>query len=471
MTPVHAAPARPAAPHAELHRRLHAIVGDAGLVHDAHAQAPYLRDWQGRRHGRAALVVRPADTAQTSAVMRVCHETHTPVVTQGGNTGLRGGATPDASGAQIVLHTGRLDRIRCVDPVNMTLVAEAGVALARVQQAAQDAGRAFALRLGSEAHCTIGGNLATNAGGATGMRALTLGLEVVLPDGQVWNGLQRRHQDHGGIDLRQLLIGSEGALGVITAAMLRLQPRPAAVATAWVGAAQLDALVALQDALRTRCGEGPAAFELMSGEAVALVLTQVPGTRAPLAGRHAFQALIACSGTCAGPLAGPLQSVLAEASAAGALGEVAFGSTPVLVQDFWRLRQGIAEAQLRAGRTHKHDVWLPLSRLSAFVAQAGAALRRQAPDVRLLCFGHLGDGSLTCGLLVREAASAAVDDAALQALGETLHALAAEHGGSAVAAQGADAPRRHAHAIEADLLMRIKQALDPNHLMNPGKVF
>lgn len=471
MNPAHDAPARPAAPHAELHRRLHAIVGDAGLVHDALAQAPYLRDWQGRWQGRAALVVRPADTAQTSAVMRVCHETHTPVVTQGGNTGLRGGATPDASGAQIVLHTGRMDRIRGVDPVNLTLLADAGVTLARVQQAAQDAGRSFALRLGSEARCTIGGNLATNAGGATGMRALTLGLEVVLPDGRVWNGLHRRHQDHGGLDLRQLLIGSEGALGVITAATLRLQPRPAAVATAWVGAAQLDALVALQDALRARCGGCPAAFELMSGEAVALVLAQVPGTRAPLAGRHAFQALIACSGTCAGPQAGPLQAVLAEASAAGALGEVAFGSTPAQVQDFWRLRQGIAEAQLRAGRTHRHDVWLPLSRLSAFVAQAGAVLQRQAPDVRLLCFGHLGDGSLHCALLAPEATCAAVDDTALQALGEALHALATEHGGSAVAAQGVDAPRRHAHAIEADLLMRIKQALDPNHLMNPGKVF
>jgi len=285
------------AAHPDLLHRLHAVVGDAGLVTDPEAQAPYLRDWLGKWQGRTPVVVRPFDTAQTAAVMAICHETHTPVVTQGGNTGMSGGATPDASGAQVVLSMVRMNAIRQVDAMNNSMTVEAGVLLAHVHAAAAEVDRFFPLSLGSEGSCTIGGNLATNAGGIAvlrygNMRDLVLGIEAVLPDGRVWHGLRALRKDNTGYDLRHLFIGSEGTLGVITAAVLKLYPQPVARATAWVGAASLEALVQLLARLRSQGGERLVAFEMMSQASLDLVLAQVTATRAPLATRHAFNALV-----------------------------------------------------------------------------------------------------------------------------------------------------------------------------------
>uniref|UniRef100_UPI0040394764 FAD-binding oxidoreductase n=1 Tax=Variovorax sp. BK018 TaxID=3450241 RepID=UPI0040394764 len=473
--------ARTAAPHPDLHRRLHAILGDEGLVQDAQAQSPYLSDWLGKWHGRASLVARPADTAQTAAVMRVCHETHTPVVTQGGNTGMSGGATPDASGAQVILSTGRMNRIRVVDPLNNTLVAEAGVLLAQVRQAAQDANRFFPLSLGSEGSCTIGGNLATNAGGIAAlrygnMRELALGLEVVLPDGRIWNGLRGLRKDNSGFDLRQIMIGSEGTLGVITAAVLKLLPRPRSTATAWVGADRLGSLVKLLAALRERCGERLAAFEMMSEASLSLVLAHVPGTRAPLAGRHGFHALVELSDTCASGLDAQLEEVLGDALQAGLVSGVALSATHAQTRDFWNLRDGISQAQVRAGWAIKHDISLPISAVADFVPRADEALRRLAPDVRIVNFGHLGDGNLHYNVLLPPDTPSAARDARLVEFNRVVHDLVDQYEGSISAEHGVgqlrrDELRRYKPAVEYELMMRIKQALDPNHLMNPGKIF
>jgi len=471
---------QPAVAHPELLARLHAVVGDAGLVRDADAQAPYLVDWLGKWRGRASLIVRPADTAQTAAVMRACHETHTPVVTQGGNTGMSGGATPDASGAQVILNMGRMNRIRDVDPINNTLTAEAGVLLVQAQQAAQEAGRFFPLSLGSEGSCTIGGNLATNAGGIAVLRYgntrdLALGLEVVLPDGRIWNGLRALRKDNTGYDLRHLMIGSEGTLGVITAAVLKLFPRPVARATAWVGADRLEQLVTLLAMLRERCGERLVAFEMMSDDSLALVLAHVTATRAPLAGRHAFHALVELADTRAEGLDSLFEEALAEALERGIVGDAAVGATQAQAQAFWKLREGISQAQVRAGKAVKHDIALPISAITDFVPRADEALRRLSPQVHIVNFGHLGDGNLHYNVLLPPDVAAADYHARTEEFNRVVHDLVTEYGGSISAEHGVgqlrrDELRHYKPAVEFDLMMRIKQALDPNHLMNPGKL-
>mgnify|MGYP002041136256 FL=1 len=313
-------PAAFAAP--ELIQRLRAAVGDAGLVTDPQALAALTTDWLGKWHGHAAAVVRPADTQEVAAVMKICHDTHTPVVTQGGNTGMSGGATPDASGAQLILSTTRLNRVRQVDPINNTLTADAGVTLAQLHEAARAHDRFFPLSMGSEGSCTLGGNLATNAGGIAVLRYgtardLVLGIEAVLPDGRIWNGLRALRKDNTGYDLRHLFVGSEGTLGVITGAVVKLYERPAARATAWVGAYGLDHLVALLARLRTACGERLAAFEMMSHESLELVLAHTPGLRAPLEGRHACHALVELADTHDFGLGALLESTLGRALADG----------------------------------------------------------------------------------------------------------------------------------------------------------
>ncbi|WP_343654254.1 FAD-binding oxidoreductase, partial [Herbaspirillum sp.] len=302
----------------ELIRQLHAIVGDAGLVTEAEAQAPYLKDWLGKWQGRVAVVVRPADTAQTAEVVRLCHLTHTPIVTQGGNTGMSGGATPDDSGAQVILSTTRMNRVREVDPINNTMTVDAGVILAHAQEAARGAGRYFPLSLGAEGSCTVGGNLATNAGGIAvlrfgNMRELALGLEVVLPDGRIWNGLRGLRKDNTGYDLRDLFIGSEGTLGVITGAVLKLFSQPHARATAWVGADSPAQLADLLARTRARCGDRLVAFEMMSAASLALVLQHVTDTRAPLAQATPYNALIELADTEDLGLQAMLEEVLGQA--------------------------------------------------------------------------------------------------------------------------------------------------------------
>ena len=464
----------------DLLQRLHAAVGDAGLVLTAEAQAPYLQDWLGKWHGRTPVVVRPLNTAQTAAVMTICHETLTPVVTQGGNTGMSGGATPDASGAQVVLSMVRMNTIRQVDPLNNSLTVEAGVLLANVHAAAAEVNRFFPLSLGSEGSCTVGGNLATNAGGIAVLRYgntrdLVLGIEAVLPDGRIWNGLRALRKDNTGYDLRHLFIGSEGTLGVITAAVLKLYPRPVAHATAWVGAESVEALVALLAQLRSHCGERLVAFEMMSQASLDLVLKHVAATRAPLAGNHAYHALIELADTRADGLTELLEEGLGAALEDNLLQDVAMCTNGSQATAFWKIREGISQAQMRAGKAIKHDIALPISAIAGFVAQADKALQAVQSGVRIVNFGHLGDGNLHYNVLQPADIPYAEMLERTALLNRTVHDLVHVMGGSISAEHGIGQLRRdelprYKPALEFELMMRVKQALDPNQIMNPGKL-
>jgi len=460
--------------------RLHALVGPAGLVVDAEGQAPYLTDWLGKWTGRTTVVVRPANTAETAAVVRLCAETRTPIVTQGGNTGMSGGATPDASGAQLVLSTTRMNRVRAIDAVNNTLTVDAGVILANAQEAARSVDRFFPLSLGAQGSCTVGGNVATNAGGIAVLRYgntrdLVLGLEVVLPDGRIWHGLRGLRKDNTGYDLKGLFIGSEGTLGVITGVVLKLFPNPKAQATAWVAAASLEQLTALLGLMRSRCGERLVAFEMMTAASLQLVLDHVTDTRAPLAQDAPFHALIELADTDGAGLESLLESSLSEALDEGLVTDVMVSSSQAQSMALWKLREGISQAQVRAGKAIKHDIALPISSLAPFAAQAEADVRACMPDARIINFGHLGDGNLHYNVLLPADVDAQTLKRRTHELNGVVHQLVTSHGGSISAEHGVGQLRRdelriYKSPVEMELMLRIKQAMDPNHIMNPGKL-
>ena len=462
--------------------QLQDVVGAAGLITDPEAQTAYTTDWLGKWHGRVPVVVRPANTLEAAAVMRVCHSLRTPVVTQGGNTGMSGGATPDSSGAQVIFSTKRMNAIRAVDPVNNTMTVDAGVILAKAQQAALDVHRYFPLSLGAEGSCTVGGNLATNAGGIAvlrygNMRDLVLGLEVVLPDGRIWDGLRGLRKDNTGYDLRGLFVGSEGTLGIITGAVLKLHAQPTARAIAWVGAASLEQLVALLTHLRESCGERLTAFEMMSAPALALVLTHVLDTRAPLAEAHAFNVLIELSDSGATDLNALLESTLAQALTDGLISNVALPTSQAQGVALWKLREGISQAQMRAGKVIKHDIALPISSLASFTAKADLAVRLavQNLDVTVINFGHLGDGNLHYNVLLPAGLSVEVINEITVLFNRAVHDLVTAFNGSISAEHGVgqlrrDELKRYKSNIELEMMMCIKRAFDPNQIMNPGKL-
>ncbi|MCI1013556.1 FAD-binding oxidoreductase [Herbaspirillum sp. C7C2] len=464
----------------ELIRQLHAIVGDAGLVTEAEAQAPYLKDWLGKWQGRVAVVVRPADTAQTAEVVRLCHLTHTPIVTQGGNTGMSGGATPDDSGAQVILSTTRMNRVREVDPINNTMTVDAGVILAHAQEAARGAGRYFPLSLGAEGSCTVGGNLATNAGGIAvlrfgNMRELALGLEVVLPDGRIWNGLRGLRKDNTGYDLRDLFIGSEGTLGVITGAVLKLFSQPHARATAWVGADSPAQLADLLARTRARCGDRLVAFEMMSAASLALVLQHVTDTRAPLARATPYNALIELADTEDLGLQAMLEEVLGQALEDETISDAMFCTSGTQAAALWKIREGISQAQVRAGKVIKHDIALPISAIAGFVAQAEARIADCGLAAQIINFGHLGDGNLHFNVMIPLSSTYEDVKQATLLLNRLVHDLVTDLQGSISAEHGVGQLRRdelqhYKSPLEMELMLRIKQAFDPNLIMNPGKL-
>ncbi|MES2383106.1 MAG: FAD-binding oxidoreductase [Pseudomonadota bacterium] len=464
--------------------QLLAVVGPAGLVTDEQAKDSYTRDWLGKWQGRVPVVVRPASTAETAAVVRVCHATHTPIVTQGGNTGMSGGATPDASGAQVIVSTTRMNHIRAIDPVNNTLTVDAGVILANAQEAARSVQRFFPLSLGAEGSCTVGGNLATNAGGIAvlrygNMRELVLGLEVVLPDGRIWNGLRGLRKDNTGYDLRGLFVGSEGTLGIITGAVLKLFAEPAARATAWVGADRLEQLVTLLTRLRARCSERLTAFEMMSAPSLALVLQHVADTRAPLASPYAFNALIELSDTEDTGLQAMLENALGQAMEQGLVRDAMLATSQAHAAALWKLREGVSQGQVRAGAVVKHDIALPISALAAFVAEADSAVLAAAAAgglaARVVNFGHLGDGNLHYNVLLPPGLLPAAVKEATLLLNRTVHDLVTAWNGSISAEHGIgqlrrDELRHYKSPLEMELMLSIKRAFDPNQIMNPGKL-
>ena len=465
----------------ELNARLRAIVGAAHVLEAEADMDPFLSDWRGRYHGRARAVVRPRDTAEVAAVVAACAQAGVAMVPQGGNTGLCGGATPLVDGAAVVISLARMNRIRALDADNDTLTVEAGCTLAAVQEAAQAAGRLFPLSLASEGSCLIGGNLSTNAGGVQVLRYgntrdLVLGLEVVLPDGRVWEGLRGLRKDNTGYDLKQLFIGAEGTLGIVTAAVLKLFPAIRSRATAWVAVPDPRAAVRLLGMLRAACGERVSAFEIVGRTALGLVLQHIPGARDPLAGAPAWSVLVELSDPDVdAPLDAQLQAVLGEACAQGLAADAAVAASAAQAQALWALREDISEAQRIEGVSIKHDVSVPVSRIPEFLERAGAALAARWPDVRVVAFGHIGDGNLHYNLSKPAADDNAAFIARTAEVNRIVHDLVCELGGSISAEHGLGQLKReevlrYKPALEMELMRRVKQAFDPAGLMNPGKV-
>ena len=448
------------------------------LITDTAEMAPFLTDWRGRYTGAALGVAQPDTTEDVAAVVRWCAASGVPVVPQGGNSGLSGGATPDGSGTALLVSTARLNRLRSIDPVGNTLVAEAGCVLAAVQAAADAAGRLFPLSLAAEGTATIGGNLATNAGGVAVLRygtarELCLGLEVVLADGQVWDGLRGLRKDNTGYDLRDLFIGSEGTLGIITAAVLKLFPRPAERLVAWAAVPDPARALALLARAQAGLGAGLTAFELVSDRCLGLVLKHFPESRAPLAEPSSWHVLIELSAMAAGGDA-DLEALLVDAIAAGEATDATVAATLAQAAALWALRENISEAQARDGPNIKHDISVPITRMAEFIAAGAAAVARVRPDARLVVFGHLGDGNLHYNVSAADPRDPGLlaDQTRINA---AVHDLVVAFGGSISAEHGLGQLRRDAaagykSAVELDLMRRIKAALDPQGLMNPGKL-
>ncbi|KRC32510.1 FAD-binding oxidoreductase [Acidovorax sp. Root219] len=454
--------------------------------------APFLTDWRGKWTGPALAVAQPADTAEVAQLLAWCHAHGVPVVPQGGNTGLSGGSVPEAAGQPLplLLSLTRLNRVRHVDALNNTLVVEAGATLQQVQDAARAAGRLFPLSLAAEGSCTIGGNLATNAGGVQVLRygnarELCLGLEVVTPEGEVWNGLRTLRKDNTGYDLRDLYIGSEGTLGVITAAVLKLFPLPAAQMVALVAVPSPGDALQLLALAQQRLGASLTAFELLSDTCMALVLHHVPGSRRPLAEASPWYVLleISVTGAQADAQAGAAQAMedlLGAAMEAGWVADAALSTTLAQFEALWALRENISEAQGAEGPTIKHDIALPISRVPEFIAGTDALVGAAFPQVRQVTFGHLGDGNLHYN--ASPAAAGPLDSAAKAAflalegpLNRLVHDAVHALGGSISAEHGLgvlrrDESERYKAPLELRLMQRIKSALDPAGLMNPAKL-
>ncbi|MBI5922672.1 MAG: FAD-binding oxidoreductase [Betaproteobacteria bacterium] len=461
------------------------IVGATQVLCNAADMAPFLNDWRGRYTGQALCVVRPGSTEEASRIVAACAAADVAIVPQGGNTGLVGGATPcsPASHArdEVLLSLVRMNRIRTIDPDNNTMTVEAGCILQRVQEAAAATGRLFPLSLAAEGTATIGGNLSTNAGGVQvlrygNMRDLTLGLEVVLADGRVWNGLRGLRKDNTGYDLKQLFIGAEGTLGLITAAVLKLFPLPRSKATAWVTLADPAAAVALLGRLREACGERISAFEIIGGSALQLVLQHIPGSRSPFASTHAWQVLIELTDADAAiNLNDMLEPMLNREAEAGRLLDAVVAQSETQAQALWNLRENIAEAQKREGTSIKHDVSIPVSRIAEFIRRADAALTQALPGVRIVCFGHIGDGNLHYNLSKPSLLENQHFIAGQAAVSRQVHDLVHELGGSISAEHGLGQLKReeilrYKSPIEMDMMRAVKAALDPSGLMNPGKL-
>ncbi len=468
-----------------LQQSLAGIVGKDQVLTDPADTASFFSDWRGRYQGDGLCVVRPGSSTEVASVVACCAAAGVAVVAQGGNTGLVGGATPLGPAAfpsgEVVVSLARLNKIRTLDLDNNTITVEAGCILQQVQEAAAAAGRLFPLSIAAEGSATIGGNLSTNAGGVQvlrygNMRELTLGLEVVLADGRIWNGLRGLRKDNTGYDLKHLFIGAEGTLGLITCAVLKLFPAPAARATAWVALRDPAAAVVLLSRLREKCGERISAFEIIGRTALELVVRHIPGSRDPLTEVHDWQVLAELSDTLAGfDLDGALERLLAEEIDAGRVVDAAIAQSQAQAAALWQLRENISEAQKKEGVSIKHDISVPVSSIAEFIGRADEALVRRFPGVRIVCFGHIGDGNLHYNLSKPAALANADFIAQTEAVNLIVHDLANDLSGSISAEHGLGQLKReeilrYKSAVEMDLLRGVKQLLDPAGVMNPGKM-
>lgn len=478
MTDLTSSPLR--APDSALIDRLISIVGPQHAVTDADLMMPYLREWRDLYVGRTPLVLKPQSAREVSEILSLCHAASVGVVTQGGNTGLVGGQIPSSAGTEILLSLTRMRGIRDLDPLNSHMTVEAGVTLATAQDLAAREGRLFPLSLASEGSATIGGVLATNAGGVQVLaygtaRSLILGLEVVLADGAIWNGLRALKKDNTGYDLRDLFVGSEGTLGVITAATLRLFPAPKDKATAFVAVPSLEQLHALFQFAEAQAGGRLTAFEFMCEEVLRFVGRHMADVRLPFATLPPWSVLIEISGGRLGEGSGALESLLTDALKAGFASDAVVAASGPQARSFWSVREACSEAQKGEGGSIKHDVSVPISLIPEFIKRANEEAQRIVPGARPVPFGHFGDGNVHYNVSQPVGMDKAQFLAHWPTMTQAVHKVVLGLGGSISAEHGIGQMKRQELAnmkrgTEIDLMRRIKLAFDPKGILNPGKV-
>jgi D-lactate dehydrogenase (cytochrome) len=455
-----------------------AIVGERNAITDADAKGPYLAEERGLYQGRSPMVLRPCSVAEVSAILKLANTHRIAVTPQGGNTGLVGGQTPH--NGEIVISLKRLDTVREVDPTSNTMTCEAGVILIKAQEAAAAAGRLFPLSLGAEGSCTIGGNLSTNAGGTGALaygvaRELVLGLEVVLADGRVLHNLRKLKKDNTGYDLRHIFVGAEGTLGIITAAVLRLFPRPRAVETAFIGVPSPHAALALYNLVQERAGGSVTSFELIPRIALEFAVKHAPACRDPLQGKHAWYVLLELSSQGKSGLRATMEDILMSAAEGGTIQDATIAESMEQTKGFWLLRHHIADTQKYEGGSIKQDVSVPVNAVPDFIVEATAAVKALIPDCRPCAFGHLGDGNVHYNVSQPVGADKAEFLSHWDEVNTAVFAVVAKYQGSISAEHGIGVMKRDLlpsvkDPVAYDLMLNFKRMLDPNGILNPGKV-
>jgi FAD/FMN-containing dehydrogenase len=457
------------------------VVGQDYAIREPEGMAPYLVEWRDRYVGKAALVLKPGSTAEVAAILKRANETRTAIVPQGGNTGLVGGQIPSESGHEVVVSLGRMTHVRDIDLDGNTMTVEAGLVLANAQAVAASAGRLFPLSLASEGSCQIGGVLATNAGGTAVLaygsaRDLTLGLEVVLADGSVWNGLKRLRKDNSGYDLKDLFIGSEGTLGIITAAVLRLFPKPATTVTAFAGLSHLESAAAFFSRAYEQAGPALTAFELLPRLGLDFVLRHGADTRDPLRTAHAWYVLFELSSPREGDEVTRLaETLLSESIEAKEIDDAVIAASLAQRSELWRLRELMSEVQKHEGGSIKHDIAVPVARVPEFIARANQLVELMIPGARPVPFGHFGDGNIHYNVSQPPSMDRTVFLANWEALNAAVHEIVLDLGGSISAEHGIgrlkrDLLRHAKQPLELEMMRKIKAAFDPNGILNPGKL-
>ena len=462
----------------DLLARFVAVVGEKNAITNAADQEPYLTEQRGLYRGHTQLVLRPGSTEEVAAILKLADETKTAIVPQGGNTGLVGGQTPH--NGEVVLSLARLDKFREIDPASNTMTCEAGVVLLKAQQAAADVDRLFPLSLGAEGSCTIGGNLSTNAGGTGALaygiaRDLMLGVEVVLADGRLMNLLSKLKKDNTGYDLRHIFIGAEGTLGIITAAVLKLFPRPRLIETAFIGLPSPEAALALLNLVQSRTGGGATSFELMSQAGLEMSVKHGVGMRAPLQGKHPWYVLLQLSSQSAEGLRETMENVLSDAAEKGLIEDATIADSIEQSRAYWKIREFMSDAQKPEGGSIKHDVSVPVAAVPEFIAKANVAVEKLVPGIRPVPFGHMGDGNIHYNLSQPVGADKNAFLSRWYDVNAVVHDIVHQLGGSISAEHGIGVIKRDLlpgvkDPVAFDLMRSFKHLLDPNDILNPGKV-